>query len=791
MADVGINIKTEHGRHEITYLAFAFFFGILVSSMFHPGMAIIACGFLLAMTVVFINRRSSSGLKTAILLIVFLSGVLDYRLAVGLGSGLDALSGRDAVYECIIIDDPVDRGSYVQYTARCRSVVLEEKVYNFRDKVFFRLRGQSRLKYGDLVKVSGRCEDIATRRNPGDFDYRMYYKSKGINKIITSESFYLLKSDAGNMLARVLHLSKDKVRDTINTALPNEEASILVGIITGDKADIDEETRNGYVKSGLSHILSVSGLHVGFLMLLVTYALRPFKLSKKTEGIITVIVILYYILLIGAPLPSVRAMIMLLVLLAGKITGHRYNLLSSVSFAALLILVFKPLAVHDPGCMISFASMYSIAFLYEPMHRKLRRVPGLVRDSMALSVSVWLGLAPVLIHYFNYISFISIIINIVAVPLAFAITIAGFIGVLTGLCFKFIALYIFSVDYYLIGLLTEITRTVSAVSFSGMYIPSLPIYFYAIYYIAVFIIVDATDSSYIKAYKKRIAVSCALAFLLALFIYVLPSKDLKVIFFDVGQGDSSCIITPDKKAVLIDGGGTARNADYYYDVGGKVTLPALLHQGIWKIDTVIVSHFHDDHMEGLISVLKVYDVKNLIIPKVSASPGNVSPNSELLLELCREKGVKIYKMGNGDSIRLCKEGRIDFLFPEGSNSGGDKADENNNSLVGRLVYKNFRLLYAGDIGKAVEAKLLRASVNSDVLKVPHHGSANSSTEEFLKTATPVVSIISVGRNNFGHPSPQALERLGKNSGNVYRTDKSGAVVITTDGSRMKVETVKQ
>ena len=259
-----------------------------------------------------------------------------------------------------------------------------------------------------------------------------------------------------------------------------------------------------------------------------------------------------------------------------------------------------------------------------------------------------------------------------------------------------------------------------------------------------------------------------------------------MVFFDVGQGDSSIIITPKKKVVMVDGGGSSGNGDYYYDVGGKITLPALLHQGIWRIDTVIVSHLHDDHMEGLLTVIEVYPVKNLVLPKVSAGPESISKNSGALLDACRRKGIKIYRLGKGDYISLGGGVRVDFLLP----GEETKADENENSLVGMLAYGDFHALLTGDIGKMTEAELPSGVIRSSVLKVPHHGSGGSSSEEFLDGVKPIVSVVSVGRNNFGHPSEDTLERLSNSGSQIFRTDETGAVTITTDGKNMKVQTVK-
>lgn len=766
--------------------AFSFFFGILAASIILPGIPIILGSFLLSAAALCINRKNSSNLKGAVMLVIFLGGMLNYSLISGAESKLDAFDGKTAEYVCLITDNPVKRGNYLQYPARSLLVLYEGKHYNFSEKIFLRVNADTVFKFGDKLAVEGQCSDIAGKRNPGDFDYKLYYKSKGINKQVTADKAILLKEDSAGLFKTMLYLSREKVRSTINEALPKEEAAILTGIITGDKADMDEDMREAYMKTGLSHILSVSGLHVGFLMMLLTYLLIPLRLDKRLQGSVILLIIIYYVLLIGAPLPSVRALIMLAVLMVGKLAGREYNLMASVSFACIVILLFKPMAVHDPGFMISFAAMYSITLFYPAAYRTLRFIPVAIRSPAALSISVWLGLAPVLAFYFNYVSIIGIIINIIAVPLSFMITVAGFIGVFAGIISKTPALYIFSVDYYLIRLLSSIIREASELPAAGFYIPRLPAYIYALYYVGIGMVIGFYKSAFFRIYIRRFALSYLLAAVIAISIYNLPSNDLRMIFFDVGQGDSCCIITPQKKTVLIDGGGSSRAGDYYYDVGGKITLPALLHQGIWRIDTVIVSHFHDDHMEGLLRVIEVYRVKNLIIPKVSAGEGKISVNSGTLLDMCGKKGIKIHRLGEKDYMNLGQGIRMDFLHPRME----AKDDENENSLVGVLSYGEFRAIFTGDIGKESEGMLPDEAVRAGVMKVSHHGSGRSSSEEFLKKVAPKVSIVSVGNNNFGHPSPDTLKRLADSGSLVYRTDESGAVTITTDGKSMRVKTVK-
>lgn len=787
MIKIDQSFEINNVRYDMTFYALSFFFGVMFASIILPCMSIMLGSFLLSLAVLFLNRKKAADLKAAFMLVIFILGMIDYTLAFGISSKLDTLDGETAVYECLIIDNPVEKGSYMQYTARSLFTIKEGKRYNFNEKVFLRINKETVFEFGDMISMEGECSDITGIRNPGDFNYKLYYKSKGICKIIKASDAVLIKKNSAGILRTMLHMSGEKVRSSINEALPEKEAAILTGIITGDKTDIDEDTRDAYMRTGLSHILSVSGLHAGFLMILLTYVLKPLKLGKKLQGFIILSVIAYYVLLIGAPMPSVRALIMLAVMTAGKAAGREYNLAASVSFAGMAMLVFKPMAIHDPGFMISFGAIYSIAFLYQPFYRMLKFIPSAIRGTAALPISVWFGLAPVLAYYFNYVSVIGIIINIIAVPLSFVITISGFIGVFAGMVSKTLSLYIFSVDYYLISLLNCIIQKASSLPASGFNVPTLPAYFYVLYCLGISLWIAYYKTAFFRIYIGKFVLAYLLVVTVALSAYNLPSRNLKMVFFDVGQGDSCCIITPKKKVLLIDGGGSSQRGDYYYDTGRKITLPALLHQGIWKIDTVIVSHLHDDHLEGLLKVMEVYPVKNLILPKACAGNMNISKNSDSLLDLCGKKRVKVYRLGKGDYISPEEGVRMDFLHP------GEEAnnDENENSLVGMLAYGDFQALLTGDIGNDAERLILFENVRSNVLKVPHHGSGRSSSEEFLMKVKPKVSIISVGKNNFGHPSEDTLKRLSKSGSLVYRTDENGAVTVTTNGKSMKVRTVRR
>lgn len=273
-----------------------------------------------------------------------------------------------------------------------------------------------------------------------------------------------------------------------------------------------------------------------------------------------------------------------------------------------------------------------------------------------------------------------------------------------------------------------------------------------------------------KIDKKKIIIITLLFCISLQFGKIIP-KDLRIFFVDVGQGDCTLILTPGNKSILIDGGGT-RNSEEY-DIGEQVLLPYLLNRKVKEIDYMFISHFDADHCNGLIAILENLKVDTLLI-------GEQAQESEeyyKIMEVTKNNNVDVKKVKEGDKILIEKDCIFHILYPERNLPFNDL---NNNSIVIKLIYRNFSMLFTGDIGEKAEKKILEKNIDvrANILKVSHHGAATSSTEEFIKKVNPIVAIIGVGeKNTFGHPNEKVLERFRKNGISVYRTDLHGEIEI--------------
>lgn len=273
-----------------------------------------------------------------------------------------------------------------------------------------------------------------------------------------------------------------------------------------------------------------------------------------------------------------------------------------------------------------------------------------------------------------------------------------------------------------------------------------------------------------------------------IIIFNILPKDLKIYFIDVGQGDSTLIVTPRNKTILIDGGGSTSSE---FDVGEKTLLPYLLDRGITKLDYIMISHFDQDHVGGLLTIMQKIKVKNVIIGKQY----EFCENYEKFINIVKENKINVKVVELGKRVNIEKNIYIDILWPSSKNMISDNAI-NNNSLVCKLVYKNFSILFTGDIEEIAEEKILEEVNNkllrTDILKIAHHGSKTSSTEKFLEAVNPKIALIGVGENNkFGHPNDGVIERLKKCGVSIYRTDLNREITISTNGEKYKFDTLNK
>lgn len=630
------------------------------------------------------------------------------------------------------------------------------------------------IKYGDSLYIEGEFKQPEEARNYKGYNYKQYLKTKKIIGTVELEKAKILKSSNGSFI----HNIQKYIRDTINGTLTDEEGNLLLAILLGDKDKLSEDIQESFKTSNLSHMLAVSGAHVSYIILGLTYVLQNSIIGKKNGKIVCIIFLLAFMAITNFTPSVTRACIMAILTLLSSIIYRKSDVYTNISVAALITLIFNPYSLLDLGFQLSYGGTIGIIIFIKRIQEKKSnsKVINYIKQMALVSIYANIIIIPIMMYHFNTVSFTFIISNIMASPILGIIVITGFLFIITSITVKPLTRLIAIFIKPILSILIKISQICSKLPFSNILVVT-PYMFNVISYYA--IILYCIKSK--KNNKCKIIICLLIVLILINFIiYIFPQK-LRIFFIDVGQGDSTLIITPDKKTVLIDGGGSDS-----FDVGEKVLLPYLLDRRILKVDYVLISHFDTDHCGGILTIMEKVKVKNIIISEQAEH----SENYERFKKLMIHKRIRLIEVKKGDKIKIGRYSEFKILFPTSRLLSENPL--NNNSIVTQFNYNNFKMLFTGDIEKLAEQQILKtekAEIRADILKVAHHGSKTSSIPEFIKAVRPRIALIGVGKNNtFGHPNQQTIKNLENIKCRIYRTDLQGEIIIKIDQKgRMNVK----
>lgn len=497
----------------------------------------------------------------------------------------------------------------------------------------------------------------------------------------------------------------------------------------------------------------------------------------------TVLGLFGYSALAGFSASVVRATIMTVVGLTAYLVDRRKNFYNALALAAFFWLLLNPADVFAAGFQMSFTAALSIYYLY-PLGDKLLFFITRGKDIFIVPLIAQLGLLPLLIYHFGLFSPWSILANIPVVFVVGIIVLLGFIVLLIQSILWPVAEMLLLSMGMLVEMINAFLTLVARLPAAALFV-RLPRLWEIILYYVILVAVRETAAGNLKISlktKRLITFFIVLLFTAAVFASFVPnSGQLKVVFLDVGQGDSTLIMTPNGRNILVDAAGGGYNG---FDVGRDKLVPALQRLGIRKIDLFINSHPDRDHLDGIFAVAEVIPVKKVVLPKLSRKD---ALEYQQLLGLLEQRNISYSNLMQGDIINISPAISMDVLSPPALVP--DDWEVNDQSLVILLKYKEERILFTGDIQQKAIGYLTAgvSDIEADIIKVPHHGSAGSFTAEFYEEVDPDVAVISVGRNNsFGHPSPAVMKYFQQKGIESYRTDQNGATIITSDGLNLKI-----
>ncbi len=719
---------------------------------------------------------------------------------------------KRAVIKGIITDDPIIATTF--YGTKRASLLLD--VHHVKDGSVWRkasglvkadlyaVEGMERLAYGDEVVFDGILMQPNSLKNPGLFDYVKYLRNKKIYSIFkVGKDSYAGTVDLRtlNPIRGAAYRLRRKMRLLVERHFAQPYSGFLKTILLGDRSALPAAINDEFIKTGTVHILAISGLQVGLIGAILLFILGAFGVPRKINFIVTGMMLVFYSFLTGANPPIMRATIMFLIFAAGYLIERESDPINSLAIAGLLILSFNPNALFDPSFQLSFASILSTMVFAPKIDIMLKmdridlgsrggRVMSYFLRSVSVSTAAWLGAAPIVSFYFNITSPVAILANMIVIPIIFVLTLSAFLFLLAGQLVGLLAVY-FAVGITMLAKFLFAANSILArMPFAYFRTPAPSAFHFLLYYLILIFFLAAPGVMAFKGtsiHKKHLMMALIFLFNIAIWKYNISSeKDiLKIIFFDVGQGDSAFMEFPGKGTILLDGG--TGGDEEGFNIGKTVIAPYLWNRGIKRLDAIVVSHFHEDHLGGVIYILE-----NFKIGSVMDNGAGTSPDNKLYdryRKILNERRIQRIIVRDGDEINSFDRARIVVLNPP----DGDILDSNDNSMVLKLIYGKNSILFGGDITETAMERLFfyREFLESDILKVPHHGGLlgrRDIVKNFIKDVSPEVSIISVGKNNrYKAPSRQTLDILTSLNSTCYKTDEVGAITVLLEKEGLEVK----
>ncbi|MGB2598878.1 MAG: DNA internalization-related competence protein ComEC/Rec2, partial [Candidatus Omnitrophota bacterium] len=709
---------------------------------------------------------------------------------------------REVILYGAVSSDPEWKGpSYARdqkFSFSANKLLVRDTEHNVTGSVLVRLfSGKNLPEVGDRLVLGGMISIPKGKTNPAGFDYKAYLGHKGIRAVLYSREgdHYLETGKAKTpviILQRFLFRARENASRMIKRNLTGEAEAITGSIILGQRGGITDEISDTFIKTGTMHILAVSGLHVGIVALVLLGILRLVRLPRNLAYILTIIGICAFALFAGGRPSSLRAAIMGSFVLFGLMLGRKADLLNALAISALLIVFFQPGQLFQAGFILSYMAVLSIIYVTPltdslfgvtprgPGESKLTKAKRFILKSFSVSLAVWVGMIPVIAIYFRIITPSVILANLIAVPVLSVLIVLSFS------LFLPVAIFISPVISFITQSFIKIMEALSRVPFFFMRVPAPNILLTLVYFTALigFIVLFHRR----KEYRKLILVFLLFAANLFLWneLLIKPPSSFQTTFFDVKKADASVLEFTDGSVMIIDGGSAGEWTGS--DAGRNILAPYFWQRGIRTIDCVLLTHDHEDHIGGLIYILKNFDVRNVIDGggKVTHGPGQ--DLYKKFKKIIKDKNIRHLKIERGDILEGLPDAKFYCFNPPGDFSYGDP---NNDSIVVKAITDNGNsIIFCADAGsKAMDGMLLFGSLlKSDIIKVPHHGGKlgkMSVAREFLKEVNPSSAIISTTAN---YVRKGILEEFKKQGIKVYTTFRFGAITAEDREDGFKIDT---
>jgi competence protein ComEC len=703
-----------------------------------------------------------------------------------------------------------------------------------------------RYTVGQRVRFPVKLREPRAFRNPGAWDYPAYLQTQGIIALgsVRSDRIELLPGNRAGRWELWRSRARRSIVAKIHSLWPREQAGLMDAMLIGERSALGHETQVEWQRTGVYHILVVSGMNVGILAYVVFGLLRRFRSGDWLATILTILLACAYAYLADLGAPVVRSVVTLTIYLIARLVYREHAALNAIGAAALLLLAIDPKALFDPSFQLTFLCVLAIAGIAAPLlertsdayKRALGQLPMLAWDItlpakmaqfrvelrmiiarvarimvvgrkpgkyayrvatavvtgiprfafaawelIVVSVVMQFALALPMVAYFHRATVLGLAANMAAVPLTGVLMAASALGLAVSYIWLPLALLPAKLAGWSLTIMMWSVRVLGGLRLANLRVPRATAAL-TMLCAAAFVLAIATARRrrvFAMAGLATLALSAVTLVLSPRHVDMQPRK-LEVTAIDVGQAESTLLVTPEGRTVLVDAGGSLGPFQSEFDFGEEVISPYLWSRGFSRIDALVLTHAHSDHLGGMRSVISNFRPRQFWL----------GPNADVrelrdLLAFAKEHGVAVLERRGGDQWDFGGV-HVHAVSPPADWQPGPKV-KNNDSLVLKLTYGRQSVLLTADAEKQMEARMAEQDIHADLMKAAHNGSKTSTTPEFLSAVQPSFAFISVGaRNSFGHPRREVLERLAAAHVKTYRTDTMGALSFYLDGKQVSV-----
>ncbi|MBN1382493.1 MAG: DNA internalization-related competence protein ComEC/Rec2 [Deltaproteobacteria bacterium] len=766
---------------------------------------------------------------------LFFIGIVNINLYLhpkpGPGHIIHYIDQKPIVMEGVIVDSPRFSSDKMDLIVSAAAIIKDGVAIPIKGRILIAVRGYYPFRYGDYLRFPVKLKTPHNFQNPGGFDYERYllYQRVQVRGFISGpEKIVIMRQNQGHPIRAVMEEFRTHLKTVIyeNAASPQRE--IIQAIILGDQNEIPRDVREKFNRTGVSHIIAISGFNVGIIAVFSLFVIRLLLKSSERfllkynmitlSTLFAVIPVIIFCFIAGMGISVVRATIMVVVFMTAILIGRQRDLYNTLALTAFIILIVAPYSLFDVSFQLSFAAVFAILFItprlsgaltfalvedLKQLHPRISKIVLAPAMFILVTLSATLGTWPLIIFYFNRLSNVVLpaniivvpILGILAIPVSMAIIITAPLAAGLSVPFIYVSSFLVETSLKLVDFFDSIpgaSRIITTPSLMEI----------AAYYMLLFAAVALLDRKNHEPGKKDqrrllfLKGTCALLvfFFIGHAVYLhaasRQNSHLCMTVIDVGQGSSTLFRLPGGKTLLIDGGGFPNSN---FDIGKNVVAPFLLYHRIKRIDYIVLTHPHPDHLGGLI-----YLLENFTIGEVwtNGQGADTMMYRDFLKNIEKHHLVHRIVSEKSGTFSIGRV-RLDIMNPEQpldklSGLSDQFNDVNNHSLVIKLTFGNITFLATGDIETETEKRLVSTGkdLKSTVLIFPHHGGYTSGTTPFLRRVQPRIAVIGCGKDNIYHvPHPDVLRRLQDADVRVFRTDRHGAISIKTDGTNLTIKTL--